>query len=69
MPPKSYEIRIVGALQDDVVDAFAGCEVVYDGGVTMVFAQLDTAGLHGLLNQIRRLDLELLDVRQIRQPR
>jgi hypothetical protein len=69
MPQKRYEIRIVGGLKGDAVDAFAGYEVAFDGDVTMLFANLDNAGLHGLLERIRSLDLELVDVRQIRARR
>ena len=67
MPQKRYEIRVVGGLEEDAVDALAGYEVAFDGGVTMLYANLDNAGLHGLLERIRNLNLELLDVRQIRQ--
>ncbi|HZC53597.1 MAG TPA: hypothetical protein VE441_14010 [Mycobacterium sp.] len=59
----------MGPLDEDAVEAFAGYEVAFDGNVTMLYAKLDNAGLHGLLERIRRLDLNLLDVRQVRQER
>ena len=66
MPQKRYEIRIVGGLDEEAVDAFAGYEVAFDGDLTMVYANLDNAGVHGLLERIRSLGLELLDMRQMR---
>lgn len=64
---KRYEIRIVGELDADAVDAFAGLDLAWDGRVTTLSSELDQAGLHGLLERIRNLGLELLDVRQIRR--
>lgn len=66
---KRYEIRIVGVLDAKATDAFAGLDISSDGAVTILDADLDQAGLHGLLERIRSLGLELLDVRQIRRRR
>jgi hypothetical protein len=66
---KRYEIRIVGELDAEAVDAFAGLDLAWDGQVTTLSSELDQAGLHGLLERIRSLGLELMDVRQIRQRR
>ena len=66
---KRYEIRIVGDLDAKTAEAFAGLDLSSDGKVTMLNAELDQAGLHGLLERIRSLGLELLDVRQIRRRR
>lgn len=63
---KRYEIRIVGELDADAADAFAGFDRGWDGQATILSSELDQAGLHGLLERIRSLGLELLDVRQIR---
>lgn len=62
---KRYEIRIVGELDPVSADAFAGFDVASEGGVTTLKAELDQAGLHGLLERIRSLGLVLLDVRRI----
>ena len=64
--PKRYEIRIVGELDAGAAAAF---DVTSEGGLTTINAVLDQAGLHGLLERIRSLGLELLDVRQIRTRR
>ena len=66
---KRYEIRIVGELDTQSAGAFAGFDIASYGGVTVLNAELDQAGLHGLLERIRSLGLELLDVRQIRRRR
>lgn len=67
--PKRYEIRIVGELDAGAAAAFAAFDVTSEGGLTTINAVLDQAGLHGLLERIRSLGLELLDVRQIRTRR
>lgn len=63
---KRYEIRIVGELDARAAAAFAGLDLASEGRVTMLKGELDQAGLHGLLERIRTLEFELLDVRQIR---
>ncbi len=66
---KRYEIRIVGELDAGPAAAFAPFEVTSGGGVTTINAVLDQAGLHGLLERIRSLGIELLDIRQVRARR
>lgn len=66
---KRYEIRIVGELNAGAAAAFATFDVTSDGGVTTINAVLDQAGLHGLLERIRSLGIELLDIRQVRPRR
>jgi hypothetical protein len=66
---RRYEIRIVGELDEKAAEAFAGFDRSSDGAVTILDADLDQAGLHGLLERIRTLGLELLDIRQIRRHR
>ena len=63
---QTLEIRIVGVLDARTAAEFAGLDLTSDGNTTKIYAELDQAGLHGLLERIRSLDLELREVRQVR---
>jgi hypothetical protein len=65
--PNHYEIRVVGLLDEDAANALAGLDVVSDGTVSVIDADLDQAGLHGVLERIRSLDIELLEIRLVRR--
>ena len=61
-----YEIRVRGRVSDAALQAFEGmdadvapAETVLHGPVT------DQAGLHGLLDRIQSLGLELIEVRKL----
>jgi hypothetical protein len=64
--PKRYEIRLVGRLDEDASAELAYLAPLSNGNVTVIEAELDQAGLHGLLERIRTLGVELLDIRQVR---
>ena len=64
--PKRYEIRLVGHLDEEAAAALAYLAPVSNSSVTIIEAELDQAGLHGLLERIRTLGIELLDIRQVR---
>jgi hypothetical protein len=65
----SYEIRVKGVVGDPVL-GFLGdldasirpAETVLRGVIT------DQAELHGLLDRIQALGLELIEIRQVQQP-
>ena len=63
-----YEIRVAGRLDEAAAaSAFGGLNVSARGGVTVLRGELDQAGLHGVLERIRSLRLELLDARRARR--
>lgn len=61
-----YEIRIAGQLSEAEAAAFDGLDVAVLAGVTVVRGEFDQAGLHGVLERIRMLGLELIDARRVR---
>jgi DNA-binding CsgD family transcriptional regulator len=61
-----YEIRIAGQIDSTAAEAFAGLTVLASGDVTVVRGEFDQASLHGLLERIRSLDLDLVEVRRVR---
>lgn len=67
MPPR-YQIRIAGHLDETAVGVFAHLNVTYCGGDTLATGELDQAGLHGVLERIRALSLDLVAVRRVRNP-
>lgn len=64
--PARYEIRIAGQLSNTEIAAFDGLDVTTSNGVTVVRGEFDQAGLHGVLERIRMLGLELVDARRVR---
>jgi hypothetical protein len=64
--PARYEIRVAGQLDEMAVKAFAGLGISTRGAVTIITGELDQAALHGVLERIRSLGLELLEARRIR---
>ena len=67
--PPTYEIRIAGRLDETTLAAFAGLEVMYRDGVTLITGQFDQAALHGILAKIRDLGLTLNSVYRLDQAR
>ena len=61
-----YEIRIGGRLDERATAAFAGLDVADSGSVTVIRGEFDQAGLHGVLERIRFLGLDLVEVRRVR---
>lgn len=57
----TYEIRVAGQLDEAAAAAFAGLDVTCRDEVTVITGQFDQAALHGLLEWIRLLDLDLLE--------
>jgi len=61
----TYEIRIAGRLDEATLAAFAGLEVTYRDDETVITGQFDQAALHGMLEMIRSLGLDLLEARRL----
>ena len=62
-----YEIRIAHPLDEVIAAAFEGLDLRGDGDVTVVLGELDQAALHGVLERVRALGLELVDARRVRR--
>lgn len=63
-----YEIRIAGHLDKTAAAVFAGLEVTACGSVTVIRGEFDQAALHGQLERIRYLGLDLVEARRVRGP-
>lgn len=63
--PPTYEIRLAGQLDETREAAFAGLNVASHGQVTVITGEFDQAALHGLLERIWLLGLELVDARRV----
>jgi len=65
VPPR-YEIRLRESAARASTDAFPDCDVTSDGRVMVIGGEFDQSALHGLLDRIRVLHLELLDPHRTR---
>jgi hypothetical protein len=69
VPSQPYEIRIRGRLGKGVLATFEGFEAEVEPVQTVLRGPVaDQAALHGLLAQIERLGLELVEVRRVEGP-
>ena len=62
----TYEIRIADQLDETTLTSFAGLDVTVRAGGTVITGQFDQAALHGMLEMIRSLGLDLEEVRRVR---
>jgi hypothetical protein len=63
----AYEIRVVGSLGPAARDAFADADIEVEPTATVISARLDQPALHALLDQVRALGLELIDIKQFQE--
>ena len=64
--PVTYEIRVVGKIGPAAREAFGGLDMDTEPTATVLSGELDQAALHGLLDRVRALGLELVDIRRVR---
>ena len=61
--PLRYEIRVRGVLSETLLGGFPGLDARAENGNTVLTGPLpDQAALHGVLNQVEGLGLELVAV-------
>ena len=66
MKPTDYVITVRGRIGPTVLDAFDGMHAAFTSTETLLRGQIvDQAALHGVLERIESLGLELLDVRRV----
>jgi hypothetical protein len=62
----SYEIHIKGRVSDELLGAFEGMDATVQSVETVLRGPvIDQAALHGLLDRIQALGLELVEVRRV----
>ena len=64
MTKRTYEIRVVGLIGPAAREAFADMDVEVEPASTVLSGTLDQDDLHAMLDRVRALGLELVDVRQ-----
>ena len=67
MTSGTFEIRIRGRVGDSLLATFGDFDAEVEPAETVLRAShLDQAALHGVLERVRVLGLELVEVRQVR---
>lgn len=64
-----YEVRLAGQPDEKSATAFAGMDMTCNAEITVISGTLDQAALHGTLERIRLLGLDLIEVRRVRGTR
>ena len=64
MTRHSYEIKIIGSLGPATREAFADLVVEVEPTITVLSGKLDQRGLHAVLDRVRALGLELVEITQ-----
>jgi hypothetical protein len=64
-----YEIRIRGRVSEETASVFEGLTLDVHPVETVLHGDIaDQAALHGILDRVQALGLELVEVRQLPQP-
>lgn len=64
MTRMTYEIRVAGRLGPAGQEAFCDVSVLPEPTATVLVGEFDQAALHGLIDRVWALGLELVDVRR-----
>jgi len=65
-PEPSYQIRVRGRVSAALLDSFEGMESAIEPVETVLHGPVrDQAELHGLIDRIQALGLELIEVRRL----
>ena len=64
MTRRRYEIRVIGSFGPATHEAFADLVVEVEPGITVLSGNLDQRGLHAVLDRVRALGLELVEITQ-----
>jgi hypothetical protein len=59
-----YEIKVIGSFGPATYEAFADMVVEVEPAVTVLSGDLDQRGLHAVLDRVRALGLELVEITQ-----
>ena len=65
MTTRNYEIRVVGSIGPAAREAFSSLGVDVEPAITVLSGSLDQDSLHQMLDRVRALGLELVEVRQV----
>ena len=64
MTRRRYEIRVIGSFGPATYEAFADMVVEVEPAITVLSGDLDQRGLHAVLDRVRALGLELVEITQ-----
>ena len=59
-----YKIKVIGSFGQATHEAFADMVVEVEPTITVLSANLDQRGLHAVLDRVRALGLELVEITQ-----
>lgn len=66
MIPQEYEIRVSGLIPESVLAEIEGAQVIVEPVQTVLRGPVvDQAALHGIINRLQRLGLDLIEVRRL----
>ena len=60
-----YEIRVAGSLGPTGRQAFTDVAIDVEPATTVLYGDMDQAGLHALLDRVRALGLELVEITRV----